>query len=117
MVVGLFLARKPFSFLTPAYGAALALVAIQVGIGILYKVAQSGGKLVFLLGMTPLDVINSCQIYILGICLYYDIRVSQILTFNNFLLPRTKQESWCRRALGPTWFFTVYFPSLAPAVA
>ena len=30
---------------SPAYAAALALVAIQVGIGIIYKIAQKGGRL------------------------------------------------------------------------
>jgi len=35
------------STLSPAYLAALALIAIQVGIGILYKAAQSGGKYSF----------------------------------------------------------------------
>lgn len=29
---------------SPAYAAALALVAIQVGIGIVYKIAQKGGR-------------------------------------------------------------------------
>lgn len=29
---------------SPAYAAALALVAIQVGIGIIYKIAQKGGR-------------------------------------------------------------------------
>ena len=33
---------------SPAYAAALALVAIQVGIGIIYKVAQKGGRSVLL---------------------------------------------------------------------
>lgn len=30
--------------ITPAYAAALGLVAIQTGIGILFKAAQTGGK-------------------------------------------------------------------------
>lgn len=42
--------RSPFSMAvagwSPAYAAALALVAIQVGIGIIYKIAQKGGRLV-----------------------------------------------------------------------
>ena len=29
---------------SPAYAAALALVTIQVGIGIIYKIAQKGGR-------------------------------------------------------------------------
>ena len=40
--------RAPFSITvagwSPAYAAALALVAIQVGIGIVYKIAQKGGR-------------------------------------------------------------------------
>lgn len=41
--------RSPFYNIvagwSPAYAAALALVAIQVGIGIIYKIAQKGGRL------------------------------------------------------------------------
>ncbi|KAF2668334.1 hypothetical protein BT63DRAFT_425654 [Microthyrium microscopicum] len=39
--------KQLLSSLSPAYAAALALVCIQVGIGIMYKAAQSGGKYPF----------------------------------------------------------------------
>ena len=35
--------------LNPVYLAALALVGIQVGIGLIYKLAQRGGRLVIFL--------------------------------------------------------------------
>jgi hypothetical protein len=36
--------KRWVSILSPAYAAALALVVIQVSIGLLYKAAQTNGK-------------------------------------------------------------------------
>jgi len=37
-------ARGLVNSLSPAYAAALALICIQVGIGLVYKASQTGGK-------------------------------------------------------------------------
>jgi hypothetical protein len=39
--------KRWVSILSPAYAAALALVIIQVSIGLLYKAAQTNGKYAF----------------------------------------------------------------------
>jgi hypothetical protein len=37
-------AKGVVNSLSPAYAAALALICIQVGIGLVYKASQTGGK-------------------------------------------------------------------------
>jgi hypothetical protein len=42
------LTRGIASSLSPAFAAALALITIQVGIGLLYKASQTGGQYVWI---------------------------------------------------------------------
>ena len=82
---------------SPAYAAALALVVIQVGIGIVYKIAQKGGRLVIRAGADGVSGrLTSAQLHFLDIVLHYHIRVPQMCTFNIPVSPRMPETACCR---------------------
>ena len=81
---------------SPAYAAALALVAIQVGIGIVYKIAQKDGRLVIRRRTDWLSGrLTSAQLHFLDIVLHYYIRVPQMCTFDLPVLPRMPEAACC----------------------
>ena len=95
--------RSPFSTTlaawSPAYAAALALVTIQVGIGIIYKVAQKGGRSG---PPNPLcsnyrmsGKLTNPQLYLFNLILHYHIRIPQMRLINIPVLPRMPQAAFC----------------------
>lgn len=95
--------RSPFSSIlagwSPAYAAALALVAIQVGIGIVYKIAQKGGR-----SLSPKcsgwdhrgsGLLTSVQLHVFDLILHHHIRISQMCPINISVLPGMPEAACC----------------------
>lgn len=81
---------------SPAYAAALALVAIQVGIGIVYKIAQKGGRLVLPEWNNRVSgLLTSPQLYLFNLILHHHIRVPQMCLINIPVLPRMPEAACC----------------------
>ena len=85
---------------SPAYVAALALVAIQVGIGIVYKIAQKGGRSVLPSDSGPGDrgngLLTSAQLHILDLILHHPVRIPQMYPVDLPLLPGMPEAACCQ---------------------
>jgi hypothetical protein len=80
--------------INPAYAAALALIAIQVSIGILFKAVQTGGQYVDPQTQLPRQIAKEdMQILLLRLLVGNDIRVPQVPPRGALLLPRMRGQT------------------------